>query len=413
MRHSKFLVTMVSSLSLLCLLSSCGDPLQSFLSEVDQANYSKAQTIYAEKIYGNTEKENLAYDELLNRLNSAIEDYNAEVISDTEARNIIETISRLEIMDSKAITDYLFSLTAVAASKSAFSSAEVLFDKGQYLDAYSQYTKVHPNDINYESAMEKAHSASEFYIDEVFTAVDSNCNDHKYDTAITNLQNAIDHLDTSERLLTKANIVKREYSQYAIDSAHEIFTQNSSYQDAWNIVHTAWLNMGQPADLPQLTEAMDYYASFKPVELLNLDYYTRSGIKPSDWLSTDKDNMGNNYTYGKKYSWWTKSDSEQTYLLNGKYDRLTGIYVCHYDSRNVRSQADNIDSFHSELRIYGDGRLLYSSPNMGYKVSPASFDLNINGVNELSIQLKLFSASMADLQSGLVDVYIQKTPPQS
>lgn len=39
------------------------------------------------------------------------------------------------------------------------------------------------------------------------------------------------------------------------------------------------------------------------------------------------------------------------------------------------------------MRIYGDGKLLYSSPTMTNGVKPVNFSVDINGVDELKIQI--------------------------
>ena len=272
--------------------------------------------------------------------------------------------------------------------------------------------KVSTEDTNYDAAQEKAISAQNLFVDYVLALVKSSVSNHEYYSALRDLTVAIDLFSSNEQLLSQRDIVKHEYEEYALTSAENVFSESYDYQAAYNIVaplQDEFLDFSlEPSD--ELKESISYYNSFYPVELLNLDYYTRSGLEPAEWTSTDKDNLGNTYTYGWKFSWWTKEESEQSYLLSGNYDRLTGTFVCHYDSRNVRSQSENIDMFHSELDIYGDGRLLYSSPNMGYRVNPVSFDIDIRGIQELTIQIDFYSSSMAGMKNGLVDVYIQKFP---
>jgi len=46
---------------------------------------------------------------------------------------------------------------------------------------------------------------------------------------------------------------------------------------------------------------------------------------------------------------------------------------------------------------------------MGWKVDPASFDINISNVKELTLKINMRSASMAIINSGLVDVFMSKT----
>ena len=393
-------------------LSSCADAVDQFIAKVDSSDYQEARDIYYEKIYGNFEDEQTIYSNLLTRLENAIADYNDGTISDVEARNIINIVDRLSVLNTNELDSFTAQLDSLIESKAAFASAETLYGQEQWFDAYSSYMNVSPEDTNYETAQEKAISAQEFYIDDVLELAEINVSKHEYYDALYDLTVALDHFGSNERLLTQRDTIKHEYEQYALTSAETVFSESDDYQTAYSIVaplQTEFLFFDiEPSE--ELKESIAYYDSFCPVGLLNLDYYTRSGLEPSEWTSTDQDNLGNTYTYGWKFSWWTTNESEQSYLLSGNYDRLTGTFVCHYDSRNVRSQAGTIDRFHSELYIYGDGRLLYSFPNMGYRVDPVSFDIDISGVQELTIHLDFYSSSMADMQNGLVDVYIQKLP---
>lgn len=393
------------------ILSSCANPIDQFIAKVDSSDYQEARDIYNEEIYGNLEEEQTVYAELLTRLENAIADYNDGTISDLEARNIISMVDHLSILDTSELDGYTEELNALIASKAAFASAETYYEQHLWYEAYYYYMTVLPNDTNYSSAQEKAASAQRNNIEDLLDLVETSVSEHNYFDALISLDSALNHYP-SEQLLTRKNVLISEYEQYFLDLASAAFSDNSNYQDAYDIM----LQLQSEFDLLELdlseeaVQQLDYYHSFYPVELLNLDSYTRSGLEPSEWTSTDKDNLGNTYTYGWKFSWWTESESEQSYLLSGNYDRLTGAFVCHYDSRNVRSQAGNIDMFHSELYIYGDGQLLYSCPNMGYRVDPASFDIDISGVQELTIHIDFYSSSMADMQNGLVDVYVQKFP---
>ena len=394
------------------VLSSCANPVDQFMEKVDSSDYQEARDIYNEEIYGNLEDEKTVYNELLTRLENAIADYNVGTINDVEARNIISTVDRLGIINIFELENFTVQLDSLIESKAAFASAEALYEQSHWLDAYSSYMKVSTEDTNYDAAQEKAISAQNLFVDYVLALVKSSVSNHEYYSALRDLTVAIDLFSSNEQLLSQRDIVKHEYEEYALTSAENVFSESYDYQAAYNIVaplQDEFLDFSlEPSD--ELKESVSYYNSFYPVELLNLDYYTRSGLEPAEWTSTDKDNLGNTYTYGWKFSWWTKEESEQSYLLSGNYDRLTGTFVCHYDSRNVRSQSENIDMFHSELDIYGDGRLLYSSPNMGYRVNPVSFDIDIRGIQELTIQIDFYSSSMAGMKNGLVDVYIQKFP---
>ncbi|MFR2168662.1 MAG: NPCBM/NEW2 domain-containing protein [Coprococcus sp.] len=142
------------------------------------------------------------------------------------------------------------------------------------------------------------------------------------------------------------------------------------------------------------------------------EFYKDSDIHK--WAGIDKDNTGTSYSSGillSESGGYMFSDSESSeieYLLGGKYDKLSGKVVLHYDCKdNAESSAAG------KVKIYGDGELLYSSDVVKSGVLPQNFDLNITGVNRLKIEfiwmLTPYGFDMGQIEIGVVTPIVQKS----
>ena len=64
-------------------------------------------------------------------------------------------------------------------------------------------------------------------------------------------------------------------------------------------------------------------------------------------------------------------------MLNGKYRKLKGKFTLSYGTRNSREEA--------QLLVYGDGKLIYSSPVLTGGVMPIDFTVDVEGVLRMKI----------------------------
>lgn len=112
------------------------------------------------------------------------------------------------------------------------------------------------------------------------------------------------------------------------------------------------------------------------VWLKDLDYF-----KGDDWRTPEnstwsddsvKDNMG------KVHKNVISGDISNTYKLNGQYSKITGTFFYNYRSRSYGSTFN--------LKIYGDGELLYSA-TVGGGIEPIDFSVDLTGVLELKVVL--------------------------
>lgn len=141
------------------------------------------------------------------------------------------------------------------------------------------------------------------------------------------------------------------------------------------------------------------------VWLNDLEYFNlQSSISVNRWskLENDsfKDATGNFCSRAIQCtmcSEWLYTD----YLINKKYSRITGKFALSFDSRST--------TYIATLNLYGDNKLLYTSPRLTGGVLPIDFDVDISGVEKLRIEISTnipFLGSSANY--GLIDVALHK-----
>jgi len=113
------------------------------------------------------------------------------------------------------------------------------------------------------------------------------------------------------------------------------------------------------------------------VMLYDLDYFKKEVgfVKEKSVM----DNVGNIYNNVLKISNRYSNYTMEEYLINGKYRRLKGRFILDYKTRNTYEK--------TQLLIYGDDRLIYTSPQMASGAFPIDFDIDIEGVIRLIIEM--------------------------
>lgn len=124
-------------------------------------------------------------------------------------------------------------------------------------------------------------------------------------------------------------------------------------------------------------ETNQVYPNQEPVDLLtDLEAFYKDRCSIS---TNGKDNIGNVY---RKYLYSASYYNEAgkiSFYLGGAYSRLDGTVFLREKKKSTK--------YHSWLKVYGDGRLLYSSPEFTAKALPSDFTLDVSGVSELELRI--------------------------
>ncbi|WP_055108870.1 NPCBM/NEW2 domain-containing protein [Paenibacillus ihumii] len=130
-------------------------------------------------------------------------------------------------------------------------------------------------------------------------------------------------------------------------------------------------------------------ASYQEAYVSDLDW---SSIKHGK-VKTQKDQIAaanptgkkmkmNGVTYEKGLG--THADSKITYQINGEYERFSSVIGIDDEALNNSKLPTNV-----VFAVYGDGNKLYESPHFTAKpyVGPLTIDVDVSGVNELSLEV--------------------------
>ena len=154
-----------------CSGVSDGGGVNKLLAAVDSGDYLKASEVFRQDILGNTDREYQTRQALKERMNDAIEAYNAGTKSEVEVANLITTIDRVGALTLDSVDKANEKLSELQMSKAAFDSAEKLMAEKLYADALENYLLVIESDTNFELAQQKAAVAKSLYIAEGGTLI--------------------------------------------------------------------------------------------------------------------------------------------------------------------------------------------------------------------------------------------------
>ncbi len=91
------------------------------------------------------------------------------------------------------------------------------------------------------------------------------------------------------------------------------------------------------------------------------------------WDNTDNTGKSHEHTLNIRCA----RNGSQTYLLDGKYDGLSGVFYLRQEERDTQAKAS--------LSIFGDGRPLWSCYDMTGGIRPVEFNIDVSGVDELKL----------------------------
>ena len=116
--------------------------------------------------------------------------------------------------------------------------------------------------------------------------------------------------------------------------------------------------------------------------ITDLEYYDRKPLTNGHQyrkVDSATDNLGNSYTNPLRLVRSCETNYWETYMLTQDFTTFSGTIFIGYDDRDIATTCN--------VRIYGDGELLYDSPTMTKGVRPVDFSVDISGVDELKIEI--------------------------
>ena len=399
---------------------------QKIVRALDKEKYDEALAIYNSSFDGDAS--GLLEWSIESRLEKIKEDFASGSVEYEVANMEISTIEKMGIggitTAVKSTKDYVSKLNT---SRTAYNTAETMYSKGDYAGAIANYKKVVEDDANYETAKSKLATTIEKYREEVLANATAFVKEGSYTKAITELEIALENVPNDSKITEQLNVYKSDYAaqmkdealtaaskaaeskdyagaikaiQVALESNSEdteLLTALKEYSDSYvdNIVknvdvltskknYTEAISVLNDAIeiLPEntvLKDKLNTVEANRPVSLSTLTPINGGWVwnegTPTDPFEITHTNVSNfTILSGGRDSYVTEYYSE--YRLYGKYTNISGSLVSHIDIP---------ESGNSQVKIYADDALVYTSPTINRKTDVTDFSVNISGADYVKI----------------------------
>ena len=180
--------------------------------------------------------------------------------------------------------------------------------------------------------------------------------------------------------------IKRTYVSAVSSYRDQITTeaeqayQSSGYAQALSIVNRGLSVLNGDAVLLALRSQ---YEAMAPVSLTSLTRFLSESHGSVGVTAADK--LGNSYDDCIIYDYGYSEDRGDIYVLNYAYSSFRGtIFVPSNRSSGYDDWVNEHINYY--LKIYGDGKLLYTSPSMLSTQYPVDFDIDVSGVDQLTVK---------------------------
>lgn len=396
---------------------------QKIVRALDKEKYDEALSIYNSSFNGNDS--GLLEWSIESRLEEIKEDFTNGTIEYEVANMEISTIQKMGIggigAAIKTAKDYISTLNT---SRTSFNTAETMFAKGDFAGAIENYKKIIEEDANYEVAKSKLATAIEKYREEVLTNAKAYVKEGSYTKAITELEVALETVPFDSVLTEQLNVYKNDYAALTKDDALATAAEAAEEKDFAGAIKAIEMALeGNSEDIELLAALKEYTDDYVDSIIKNVDQLTgkRKYVEAIAVLNNAIEVLPENTTLKDKLSdveenspvslstltpingGWTWNEGTPTdpfeitytnvsnfiifygsdkreyyseYRLYGKYTSLSGSLVSH---------ADINENGVSQIKIYADEKLVYTSPDIERKTDLIDFSADISGADYVKI----------------------------
>lgn len=312
-------------------------------------------------------------------------------------------------------------LSALRASKEAFSDAQKLEEKADTTAAISRYSEVVREDVNFDAAQARIEAIKAAYKAQVLADAQARAEAEDFAGAKAALLNSTGLLGDDAEIAAKlAELEKTELDTYVenllktagtlaagedypgavqvLEGAareddrikEQIESYKSSYKekllrDAAKLAETSQFEdavavlEGGEGLLGEDDEIAEKIKAYKDLYPVRLDHLQNTGGEncASDWTASDV--YGNTYSNGLSFALYPviAKTVETEYTPGGKYKLLSGTWVV---------ESDTSDDFIGTVRVYVDGSMVYEQSSLTLSTDPLELNLRIDGAQTVRIE---------------------------
>ncbi|MCL2828253.1 MAG: protein kinase [Oscillospiraceae bacterium] len=305
-----------------------GDPAADVITALEEGNHAEALSL-AEEADGDALQRRLE-----ERLDTLEADFRAENVAFAAVTMELDTIGRMNVSGlSSALTATRSSINNLNASRTAFNTAETLFESGDYAAAITQYRLVIQDDPNFERALAGVNNATSEYRYRVLSDANEYASRHDYESTIRVLDNGLRVIENDSTLMEVRILNEQRFIAATISQADTLVAEGR-HDDAIALINGALQTV--PGD-DQLTSRRDEATAARPVGLSTVVVVDSSAYSHSEDIFTDS--FGNHhhesFQFTPRANGWRNryeySDSGNSsyavYNLNGNFRTFTADIV--------------------------------------------------------------------------------------
>ena len=287
-----------------------------------------------------------------------------------------------------------------------------------YLNGYNEpenaidsFKQVIEGDSYFGSAQERIAESADMYVQQVLEEADTLVASGDISGAISKLNSINTYLEnngiSTDSVQQKLDETFAMYAKTYYEKAEASFKDKDIDGAIGNIEVALKL---QPENTDYISKRADY-EQYLPYELYIRDNVLNTEVVGVDFYfnksmeSNDNKQMDHSIEWEKNTSIYGSSSytSALNYNLAGKYDSVTGTIFLSKESKNT--------GYKAYFTVYGDGKLLYTSPTVTGGVLPQEVVLNVTGVHKLKIEFYGEGAIGFPAYFGVSNLIAQKEFP--
>ncbi|MEA5051670.1 MAG: NPCBM/NEW2 domain-containing protein, partial [Oscillospiraceae bacterium] len=387
-------------LGLIAALALVFLPSIRFAANLLSGNYEKAASVYQQSVGSS-------------RLQSPVGEKIVQIVSNRALSSYLGGSSDYEAscarLDGIAlIPNFTASANAVKteltqqyASATAYEAAQQALAIQDYESAVEQLKAVSENSKYYDQAVSQLADTSELYKNETLTAIETYTSSADFEPLFTAADKALTLLDGDADIQKAYDNAETAFYNYAFGLMKQSVL-NGDYATASRILTNAH------AACPNGEKIAALYATYSPyltaADVLDMAASGQTALSESTSVlsnympGTDADSAGKtNYGTGLVLRASVSDSFSRTYALGGTYSTLTG-YISAVGAAGAKDTG-----CYARLTITGDGYTLYSSPYIYGDTQPAAVDVDVSGVESLTIRLEIVTHDGTQYAAGLLD----------
>ena len=401
------------------------------IKALDGGNYSEAVSIYESELSGKSAP--LLKSALKSRIEKIKSGFKNGDVDYDAAKDELAAIARIGEKSVAASAEEAKSyVNSLKLSKEAYASGAASYEKSDWLGAITNLKNVDESDENYASAKEKYDSAVKNYKDEVLKTAKDCADKGLFEKAVAELSAALNAVGTDEELNSALASYKGEYFAELKKDAIKNSAEKAAANDYGSAIKAIKETLEITGSDPELQSILDGYTqkyvakaietadalvgkrnysaavseingaleilpdneelkakkekleAEKPVSLstltpINGKYNWNDGM-PTDPFGTTYTDFCNYAIFESAYWPYDSIISSEEYRVYGKYKYISGALSPH---------ADIYEDGYSQVKIYADDKLVYTSPAIGRKTDLVNFNADISGADYIKIVVEV------------------------